>query len=127
MTDPKQTLIDVWHILNYKLTDTVTSKIFFFLLGSKLLTVNNLDRYLIISEDNLISLRTLNPITHIGNYVFSGCRSLTSVVIPDSVTRIGGCAFDGCSALTSVTIPDSVTCIGNSAFEGCVLKIIYNE
>ena len=55
----------------------------------------------------------------IGNYAFSGCRSLTSLILPSSVTEIGESAFRGCSGLTSLTLPSSVTSIGKSAFEGC--------
>ena len=50
---------------------------------------------------------------------FSGCSSLTSVIIPSSVTSIGKQAFYGCSSLTSVTIPASVTSIGDGAFSSC--------
>ena len=59
------------------------------------------------------------PVTEIGGYAFSYCRSLTSVTIPDSVTEIGDWAFRGCSSLKSVTIPDSVTEIGYEALSGC--------
>ena len=55
----------------------------------------------------------------IGNYAFSGCRSLTSVTIGKGVTSIGDWAFGDCSNLTSVTIPTSVTIISDSAFESC--------
>ncbi|MBO5773374.1 MAG: leucine-rich repeat domain-containing protein, partial [Clostridia bacterium] len=58
---------------------------------------------------------------------FSGCSSLTSVVIPDSVTSIGSDAFSGCSSLTSVVIPDSVTSIGYNTFYGCNNLTIYCE
>ena len=60
-----------------------------------------------------------NSVTSIGDWVFWGCSSLTSVTIPDSVTTIGERAFSYCSSLTSVTIGDSVTTIGEGAFSGC--------
>jgi len=60
-----------------------------------------------------------HSVTTIGGGAFSGCTSLTSVIIPDGVTSIGGGAFSGCTSLTSVIIPDGVTNIGMWAFSGC--------
>ena len=60
-----------------------------------------------------------DSVTSIGDWAFSGCSSLTSIVIPDSVTSIGNYAFFGCSSLESVAIPDGVTSIGIYAFYGC--------
>lgn len=55
----------------------------------------------------------------IGNYAFSGCSGLTSLILPSNVTSIGYSAFYGCIRLTSLTLPSSVTSIGSSAFEAC--------
>ena len=66
-----------------------------------------------------LDLSDTTGLTSIKQSAFSGCSSLTSIVIGDSVTTIGYNAFYGCSSLTSVTIPDSVTTIGDGAFYGC--------
>lgn len=68
---------------------------------------------------SLTSVIIPNSVTSIGNSAFSGCGSLTSVTIPNSVTSIGDGAFWHCESLTSVTIPNSVTSIGDEAFSGC--------
>lgn len=57
-------------------------------------------------------------VTSIGEYAFSACTDLTSVIIPNSVTTIGSGAFSACSGLTSIIIPNSVTSIGDYAFSG---------
>lgn len=56
------------------------------------------------------------PVTKIGAISFSGCKTLTSVVIPDTVTEIGNTAFYGTDSLESITIPESVTTFGSSSF-----------
>ena len=68
---------------------------------------------------SLTSVTIPDSVAGIGNYAFSGCSSLTSVTVSGGVHNIGDYAFKGCSSLTSVTIPDSVTSIGNYAFNGC--------
>ncbi len=54
-----------------------------------------------------------------GDYVFSGCTSLTTVSLPNTLTSIGSYAFQNCSSLCCIDIPDSVTTIEGSAFSGC--------
>jgi hypothetical protein len=58
-----------------------------------------------------------NSVTNIGNYAFSGCLSLSNVIIGNSVVAIGN-SFQGCSSLTSMIIPNSVVTIGY-AFQTC--------
>lgn len=60
-----------------------------------------------------------NMVKKIGDYAFSMCNKLTSVVIPDSVTTIGECAFEECWELKSVTIPKTVTSLGRKTFINC--------
>ena len=51
--------------------------------------------------------------------MFSGCGSLSSILLPNSITTIGSNAFYSCSSLTGITIPNNVTSIGEYAFCGC--------
>ncbi len=59
------------------------------------------------------------PVTSIGDFAFSYCASLTSIIIPDGVTSIRDFAFSYCASLTSIIIPDGVTSIGVNVFLYC--------
>ena len=82
-----------------------------------------------ITSANIPSTVTYKGITYnvtsIGNWAFSNCDSLTSIIIPNSVTSIGNWAFSNCDSLTSIIIPNSVTSIGNYAFNNCSWLTIY--
>jgi hypothetical protein len=70
--------------------------------------------------NGLTSVVIGDGVTSIGDYAFSSCSGLTgTLVIPDGVTDIGSFAFEGCSGLTSVVMGDGVTSIGYYAFSGC--------
>ncbi|MBR3439473.1 MAG: leucine-rich repeat protein, partial [Clostridia bacterium] len=62
-------------------------------------------------------------VTSIGNSAFSGCKTITSIVIPDGVTSIGDSAFGGCDQLTSITIPASVMNIGKRVYQGLYTRL----
>jgi len=60
-------------------------------------------------------------VINIGNYVFKGCTSLTSVALPPSIITIGLGAFFGCESLTSVTLPPrSLISIHSTVFNNCI-------
>lgn len=59
------------------------------------------------------------PVEAIGPFAFSGCKLITSLVIPEGVRVILERAFSGCARLRSVSIPTTLTYIGQIAFAGC--------
>lgn len=63
----------------------------------------------------------------IGDGVFTGCSSLTSISLPDSVEHIGSSAFYNCSSLQTVRLPAYLDAIQSWTFEECSsLKTVTN-
>ncbi|MCM1509047.1 MAG: leucine-rich repeat protein [Ruminococcus flavefaciens] len=61
-------------------------------------------------------------ISTIGNYAFSGCKTLSKVTLSKSLQSMGYGVFNECDSLTSVEIPKSLTSISSSTpyvFQGC--------
>lgn len=58
-------------------------------------------------------------IVEIQTEAFSGCASLTCIVIKDSVKKIESRAFAGCEKLISVKVSSNILDIADDAFEGC--------
>ena len=58
-------------------------------------------------------------VTEIDWGAFSGCGTLTEIVIPEGVTRIRPYAFLRCNALATLTLPSTLTIIDASAFSEC--------
>ena len=73
----------------------------------------------LVIPDSVTHNGTAYPVKYIYQYAFSGCDSLTSVVIPDAVNWIMDSAFCGCTRMTSVHLPDSLTIMDKHAFEDC--------
>ena len=67
---------------------------------------------------SLVDITIPKMVSSVGNYLFYGCISLTSVIFAEGsqLKSIGICAFSYCTALTSIVIPGSVTSIGSSVF-----------
>ena len=54
-----------------------------------------------------------------GTSLFSGCSSLTSIVIPEGWTGTGQNTFSYCSNLQNVRLPESLEIIDSDAFSNC--------
>ena len=68
---------------------------------------------------SLTSIVISNSVVIIGDSAFRYCSSLSKIVISDGVTRIGDWAFSFCNSLLNIAIPDSITSIGDGAFFAC--------
>ena len=53
------------------------------------------------------------------NRAFSGCTSLSEVILSEGLTTLGDYTFEDCVSLTNITIPSSMTNVGFRAFSGC--------
>ena len=73
---------------------------------------------IVIPETVTYNNKTLT-VVGISSNAFSGCRGLSSVIIPKTVTYINDRAFEYCETLSSITIPNSVKYIGGNAFYKC--------
>ena len=71
-----------------------------------------------VYEDGKGVITFSGDLISIGNAIFMGCGTLTSVMLPDCVELIGNSAFYSCTALTSINIPNNVTFI-DAAFINC--------
>ena len=74
--------------------------------------------------DSLTTVILPDSLRIIGMNAFEGCTSLRGIFIPEGVHTIGQKAFSGCESLEAVTIPSSVTSIGSGAFDNC--KVLYH-
>ncbi|MDR3019667.1 MAG: leucine-rich repeat domain-containing protein [Treponema sp.] len=68
--------------------------------------------YTLPSDSNLV-------VSSIGEFAFSNCTGLTSVILPDGLVTIKKGAFYGCTNLTSITIPSDMEGIGKHVFAAC--------
>lgn len=63
-----------------------------------------------------------NSVYTIADSAFSGCDTLSSIVIPEGVAYLESQAFNGCHSLTSIMIPSTVWDLGEdyrNAFPSC--------
>jgi len=75
---------------------------------------------------DLESIKLPENLTVIEGDMFAYCRELKEIIIPDKVTEIGenpttGC-FSGCNSLTKVVLGKSLKVIHQSTFSGCPLE-----
>ncbi len=70
-------------------------------------------------NDTITTVSIPDSVSTIGNYAFSGCKSLLQADIGKNVTELGIGVFEGCTKLVAVTLGDALETIGDRAFYGC--------
>lgn len=134
-----------------KATDNISIYAFANLTGITEITTAKVTDYYFSGCTNLEKVTILNSNINggFGGNVFSGCKNLTTVILPENATKIdvsmfygnsklnnlnlpnslesiGSRAFYNCSSLTSIYLPNKITTIKDAAFYGCTsLKSIY--
>ena len=79
-------------------------------------------------NSGVVSINLPSTLKTIGDYAFSSCVNLESLVIPSSVTEIGEQAFVGCSGLRKVTLPRAFEAREDELFNGCYsVEITYAD
>lgn len=79
-----------------------------------------------VKDNNIISCNIHDNTKMIYSSAFSGCASLSSIIIPDNVISIGNNAFSQCFSLVNISIGMGVVKIEMSAFRDCD-RLVYNE
>ena len=72
-------------------------------------------------DDGSYTASTYKDSITVGNGVFMGCESLTSITLPDRIDKLGLAAFKDCTSLKTVTFADgiAITSISIYTFSGC--------
>ena len=75
--------------------------------------------HLYLNGEEISHLTIPENTTRLGNYVFYGCRYITSVTIPNSVMTIGESAFENCYNMETLRLPEELKIIKKATFRGC--------
>ena len=87
-------------------------------------SLKNIEKSLFHSCEKLKSVQLPNTVELIKDCAFTGCKSLTTFVIPDNVTSLGYQTFCN-SGLKNLTIGISLNSIAMDCFAGCSIQEIY--
>ena len=58
-------------------------------------------------------------VNYIGEWAFSQCTNLKTIILPDSLKTLDNLAFNGCTGLESITLNNGLESIGENAFQNC--------
>lgn len=79
------------------------------------------DYRLFLNGSEVTSLEIPSEITYLKTNCFSGCKSISTVVMHDKLNYIGDYAFYKCDGLSTIEFSDNVTNIGEYCFCDCRL------
>ena len=79
------------------------------------------DYRLFLNGSEVTSLEIPSEITYLKTNCFSGCKSISTVIMHDKLNYIGDYAFYKCDGLSTIEFSDNVTNIGEYCFYDCRL------
>ncbi|EAX87538.1 Leucine Rich Repeat family protein [Trichomonas vaginalis G3] len=88
-----------------------------FPIGSHLADINDCAFYH-CRKLSLVDFSNCQFLTKIGSYAFSGCISLSHIILPTHLKSISSFCFESTS-ISSISIPNEVTSLGLSCFQSC--------
>lgn len=86
--------------------------------------LERIDEFVFYGCKNLTTINLSDSIRYIGDNAFYGCSSLKNIHWPLRLTTIGSRAFIQ-TALETISLPEGVTSVGDGAFSTCPAKTVY--
>lgn len=91
---------------------------YFTINGDTKVPLTSVDNKALMNNKTIESVKFNDACTGVGDYAFSGCTNLKTVIFGESFANIARNAFEN-TGIVSLSFTDNIRTIGDSAFSGC--------